>query len=87
MDIENFHGAIKELTNEIIDVKRNIGDNYYNQGPYQNSFRRLVENKPLELPPCPANLNVKLDDVGMDNFCTYHQANHPEKTIHNGLMQ
>ena len=34
----------------------------------------------MELPPPPSNLNIKLDDVSQDNFCTYHQASHSEKT-------
>lgn len=76
-----MHRVIKKLTNKIIDLKRNIGEIYSNQIPYQNFFRRLVENKPLELPPPPANLNIKLDDARMDHFCTYHQPNHPNKTF------
>ena len=41
-----------------------------------------MENKPLELPRLPhCNLNIEVDDVSMDNFCTYYQANHPEKNF------
>lgn len=71
---------MKKLTNEIIDVKRNIGEVSSNHKPYRNFFRRLAQNKPLELPHPPANLNIKLDDITHDNFCTYHQANHIDKT-------
>lgn len=79
IDLENVHRVIKKITNEIIDVKRNIGENYSTQIPYQIVFRKLVEKKPLELPPPPPNLNIELDDVGMDNFFTYHQENHSKK--------
>jgi hypothetical protein len=71
MDLENLHRFIKKLTNEIIDVKINISESSSNQRPYQNFFKRRIENKPFELPLPHANLNIELDDVGMDTFCTY----------------
>lgn len=72
MDLENLHMVIKKFTNEIIDFKKNIGEISSNQRPYWNFFRRPVENKPLELPPPPANLDIGKDDVAMDNICTYN---------------
>ena len=72
MKLENLHRVINKLTNKIIDVRRFIGEGFSNQKPYQNLFRRLAENKPLELPPTLSNLNFELDDVAQDNFCTYH---------------
>lgn len=63
MDLKNIHKVIKKLTNKIINDKINNEEGYSNKKPYQNFFRRLAENKPLELPPPPTNLNFKLDDV------------------------
>ena len=79
MDFKNLHRVIKKIRNKIIYVKRNISESSSNQIPYRNLFRRPVENKPLGSLPPPTNLNIKLDDVAIDNFFKYHQVNHPEK--------
>jgi len=32
-------------------------------------------------PPEPTNFNLTLEDIGMDNYYTYHHVNHSEKTF------
>jgi hypothetical protein len=36
---------------------------------------------PRAIEPPPANLNLDLGRVAMDNYCNFHQASHSEKTF------
>lgn len=42
LDLENLHRFIKKLTNEIIDVEKNIGEGTSNKILFKNLFRKPV---------------------------------------------
>jgi hypothetical protein len=73
-DLENLHRMIKKLSNEIIDMKRSVGEGNQNQRPYKPFLKRNPPFKAIE--PPPTNLNVDLGNVAFDSFYTYHQENH-----------
>jgi hypothetical protein len=76
-DLENLQRMIKKLSNEIVDMKRSVGEGNQNQRPYKPFFKINPPFKAIE--PPPANLNIDLETVASDSFCTYHQENHSER--------
>jgi hypothetical protein len=68
---------IKKLSNEIVDMKRSVGEGNQNQRPYKPFFKINPPFKSIE--PPPANLNVNLGNIASNSFCTYHQENHSER--------
>jgi hypothetical protein len=76
-DIEDLQRMVKKLSNEIIDMKRSVGEGNQGQRPYKPFFKRNPPFKAIE--PPPANLNIDLGNVASDSFCTYHQENHSER--------
>ena len=72
MDLKNLHRVIKKIINELIDSKMYIGEGKYNERNFKSFLRELVApNFPKLLPP-PTNLNIDLEVVGMNFFCSYH---------------
>jgi hypothetical protein len=66
-EIEDLQHMVKNLSNEIIDMKRSVGEgNQLGQRPYKNFFKRNPSFKEIE--PPPANLNVDLGNVASDSF-------------------
>ena len=76
-DIEYLQRMVKKLSNEIIDMKRNVGEGNQGQSPYKPLFKRNLSFKSIQ--PPPANLNIDLGNVAYDSLCTYHQENHSER--------
>lgn len=73
-DIEGLQRMVKQLSNEIIDLKKNSGESTSGRG-----FFRFLDKKhfpPRQHPP-PENINIQ--DYAMDNFCRAHKDNHLEK--------
>jgi hypothetical protein len=68
---------VKKLSNEIIDMKRNVGEGNQGQRPYNPFIKRNPLFKVIK-PPL-ANLNIDLGNVASDSLCTYHQENHSER--------
>ena len=63
-DIEGLQRMVKQLSNEIIDLKKNSGESTFGRG-----FFRFPDKKhfpPRQHPP-PKNINIQ--DYVMDNFC------------------
>ena len=79
MHMESMQRMIKCLSNEIIDIKSNVGEGTLNQRLYDPFFRIHVPPKLIE-PPLVI-LNIDLEGVAIYNFCNYHQANHSEKNL------
>jgi hypothetical protein len=67
---------VNNLSNEIMDMKRNAGEGNQVQRLYKPFFKRNPSFKEIE-PPL-ANLNIDLGNVAYDSFCNYHQENHSE---------
>jgi hypothetical protein len=76
-DIEYLQRMIKKLSNEIVDMKRSVGEGNQGQRPYKPFFKRNPPFKVIE--PPPTNLNIDLGNVASDSFCTYHQEKHSER--------
>lgn len=73
-DIEGLQRMVKQLFNEIIDLKKNSGESTLGRG-----FFRFLDKKhfsPIQPPP-PENINIP--DYAMDNFCQAHKDIHSEK--------
>ena len=70
-DIEGLQRVVKQLSNEIIDLKNNLGE-----GTSRIGFFIFLDKKhfpPRQHPP-PENINIQ--DYAMDNFCYAHKDNH-----------
>jgi hypothetical protein len=70
VDMEILQRMIKKLSNEIVDMKINVGEGTFNQIPYNPSFKIPQPYKFVE--PPPINLNLDLGDVDSDSFFTYN---------------
>jgi hypothetical protein len=79
-NIEDLQCMVKKLSNEILDMKRSVGEGNQGQNPYKPFFKRNHPFKAIE--PPPANLNIDLGNVASSSFCTYHQENHSEREFH-----
>ena len=66
---------IKQITNEIIDLKKN-------KGAGKKPFKPFIKKRTnIDTPPqIPPTSGINLEDCDMDNFCRTHHANHSEKT-------
>jgi hypothetical protein len=76
-DMESLQRMVKKLSNEIVDMKRNVGEGTSIPSPYKPFFRKPPPFKAIE--PPPANLNIDLGEVASDSYCNYHQEHHSEK--------
>lgn len=66
---------IKQLKNEIIDLKKSKGERKKPFKPF-NKKRTITDTSP-QIPP---TLGINLEEYAMDNFYHKHHANHSEKT-------
>jgi hypothetical protein len=76
-DIDSVVKLVKKLSNEVVDLKKNIGEGPSRNRTFHPFFKRSDnQHKPPEAP----QLTLNLDTFGSDNFYSYHQQNHSEKT-------
>jgi hypothetical protein len=73
----------KKLSNEIVDMKRSVGEGNQNQIPYKTFFKRSPPFNTIE--PPPTNLNIDLENIAYESFCTYHQEKHSERDFPQGF--
>ena len=65
---------MQKLSNRVIDLEKEKEANK----SYKPYYKRREDNNQHKPPPhSPASMN--LTEVGMDNFCTFHQQPHSEK--------
>jgi hypothetical protein len=76
-DIEYLQHMVKKLSNQIIDMKKSAREGNQVQRPYKPFFKINPLFKVIE-PPL-AKLNIDLENVASDSFCTYHQEKHSER--------
>jgi hypothetical protein len=76
-DIKYLQRMIKKLSNEIVDMKRSVGEGNQGQRTYKSFFKRNPPFKAIE-PPL-ANLNIDLGNLAFDSFFTYHQEKHSKR--------
>ena len=70
-DIEGLQRVVKQLSNEIIDLKKNSGEGILDRGfvifPNKRNFPPQQQD-PLQ--------DINIQDYMMDNFCQAHKDNH-----------
>ena len=67
---------MQKLSNRVIDLEKEK-ESHKAYKPY---YERREDNNQSKTPPhSPASMN--LTEVGMDNFCTFHQQPHFEKKL------
>ena len=73
-DFEGMAKMMQKISNRIIDLEKDKEtQNFYK--PY---YKKREDTYQSQVPPHnPASMN--LTEVGMDNFCTFHQQPHSEK--------
>lgn len=74
--MEIMKQMIKQLTNEIIDLKKNKGEG-------KKQFKPLFMKKTnMDTPPlAPSTLGINLEDYAMEIFCRIHHENYCERTL------
>ena len=67
---------MQKLSNRMIDLEKEKEA----QKSYKPYYERRGDNNQCKPPPhSPASMNLM--EVGMDNFCTFHQQPHSEKKL------
>ena len=73
-DFKGMFKMMQKLTNRIIDLeKEKEAQKSYN--PY---YKKREDNNQSKPPPY-GSTSMNLTEVGMDDFCTFHQQPHSEK--------
>ena len=73
IDTTSMKRVIKQLTNDIIDLKKNIGEG-------KKPFKLFMKKRTYFVPQLPPTLGINIENYAMDNFCRTHHANHYERT-------
>jgi len=68
---------VKKLSNEVVDLEKNTGEGSSHRKPFW-TFHKKENNQPKLAEA--SNINLNIDEFGMDIFFSYHQTNHSEKT-------
>ena len=74
-DIDNVVKLVKKLSNEVVDLKKNIGEGSPKPRTFLPFFKRQHS---LPKPPKPPHMDFNLDSFNNDSFFSYHQHNHPK---------
>ena len=75
MDMESMHRIIKQLTREVINLKKSNGEGKKLYKPFLNKKTNTNTS-----PWIPLTSSINLEDYAMDNFFCTHHVNHLEKT-------
>ena len=74
-DIDNVVKLVKKLSNEVVDMKKNVGEG---SSKPQNCFhffkRQYIPPKPLNI----THMSFNLYSFSNYNFYSYHQQNYPK---------
>ena len=73
-DMASMQRVIKQLTNDIINLKKNKGEG---KKPFK-PFRKTRTNPVPQIPPTS---EINIEDYAMDNYCCTHHANHSKRTL------
>ena len=69
-----MENMMQKLSKKIIDLEKEREDQKF----YRPYYKKKEDKNQSQPPPhSPASMN--LTEVGMDNFCTFHQQPHSEK--------
>ena len=77
-DFESIVKSLKILTNEVSDLKRKKNDSILGSKAQKPFFRKnnLTTSRPFSNP----NTSLNVEEIDKDNFFSFHQASHTEKT-------
>lgn len=67
-----------KLTIEVIELNKSVGKSYSSHIYFKPFFKH--NNNPLSKSAQISDVNLKVEGFKMDNFFTYHQSIHLEKT-------
>ena len=77
-ELDNVVKMVQKLSNKIVDLDKDK-EASSSRKPFRQFFKKKEENSPPQ--PLPDNSSVlNLTEVGMENFCTFHQQPHSEKS-------
>ena len=68
-----MHRFIKQLTNEISDLKKNKGEG-------KKPFNQFLKKRTYSSLQIPLTSGINLEYYAMENYCRKHHANHSERT-------
>ena len=72
--LENMAKMMQKLSNKIIDLEKEKETIFF----YRPYYKKREDNNQSQPPP-HNTASMNLTEVGMDNFCTFHQQPHSEK--------
>ena len=73
-DFESMAKMMQKLSNRIIDLEKEKETHKF----YKPYYKKREDNNQSQPPP-HNSASMNLTEVGMDNFCTFHQQPHSEK--------
>ena len=73
-DFESMAKMMQKLSNKIIDLEKEKET----QKLYKPYYKKREDNNQSQPPP-HNYASMNLTDIGMENFCTFHQKTHSEK--------
>ena len=73
-DYENMAKMVQKLSNKIIDLEKEKEVQKF----YRPYYKKREDSNQAPPPP-QRNASMNLTDIGMENFCTFHQQPHSEK--------
>jgi hypothetical protein len=72
-DMASMQRVIKQLTNDIIDLKKN-------KGKGMEPFKPFMKKSTDFVPQLPPTSGINIEDYAMDNFYRTHHMNHSKRT-------
>lgn len=67
--MESIQRIIKQLINDIIDLKKNKGEG-------NKPFNPFLKKKIYSTPQISPTSGIKVEDYAMENYCCTHHVNH-----------
>ena len=78
-ELENVVKMPQKLSNKIVDLEKDK-EASSSRNPFRQIFKKKEENSPSQ-PPTNISSVMNLTEVGMDNFCSFHQQPDSEKSF------
>ena len=76
-ELENMVKMILKLSNKIVDLEKD--KEVSSSRKWFKPFFKKKEEVGTSQPPIYSSFVLNFNEVGMDNFCTFHQEPHSEK--------
>ena len=77
-DLQSLEKSLKLLTNEVSDLRRKGIDSVASSQNQRPFFRRNAPQN--NRPQSNTNTGLNVEEIGKDDFCSFHQASHSERT-------